>query len=117
MSLTLELLVQSALTSIRAQSTQHKEGPCSPCSPKREPDHSGIGIYLKRTNESSYLQVGGLYPGGPASMLHERQIDVGDLLIAVDGVDVENCDAESVKEMIKGPTGTQARRTRHILMS
>ena len=50
-------------------------------------------------------------------MLHERQIDVGDLLIAVDGVDVENCDAESVKEMIKGPTGTQARRTRHILMS
>jgi C-terminal processing protease CtpA/Prc len=107
MSLTLDLFVQNALSSIRAQANEARP---TPKSAKSDPAMSGIGLFLKCTKESEYVQVGGLYPGGPASLLHERQIDVGDLLIAVDGVDVANRNPESVKDMIQGPSGTQVRK-------
>ncbi len=110
MSLTLDLFVQASVSSLRALAEktlslrQDDAGFV-----KDECEEVGIGIYLKPSDDSCYLMVGGIHPKGPASTLHGSQINVGDLLIAVNGIDVANQDADSVKNLIKGPIGSQVR--------
>ncbi len=109
MSLTLDLFVKASICSLRAlteQSSQDATG-----SENEEYEEVGIGIYLKPSDDCCYLMVGGIHPKGSASKLHGNQINVGDLLIAVNGIDVANQDADSVKSLIKGPIGSQVRDT------
>ncbi len=111
MSLTLDLFVQASVSSLRALTEKNLSLRQEDAGFVKDEggEEVGIGIYLKPSEDSCYLSVGGIHPKGPASTLHGSQINVGDLLIAVNGVDVANQDADSVKTMIKGPIGSQVR--------
>ena len=90
MSLTLDLFVQASVSSLRALAEQSLSSNAG--SANDESEEVGIGIYLKPSDDSSYLMVGGVHPKGSASTLHGSQINIGDLLIAVTGIDVANQD-------------------------
>jgi C-terminal processing protease CtpA/Prc len=108
MSLTLDLFVQASISSLRAlteQSLSLRQDDSGFV--KDECEEVGIGIYLKPSDASCYLMVGGVHPKGPASTVHGNQINIGDLLVAVNGIDVANQDTDSIKDMIRGPIGSQ----------
>lgn len=66
-------------------------------------EFAGIGVGLT-PNEDEDLEVSEVIPGGPAEAC--GQIDVGDVLLEVDGINVEGKKLQEVAPMIRGEAGT-----------
>lgn len=67
-----------------------------------EGEYDGIGAIVDISGD--YLQIVSPMPDSPAE---EAGIKVGDLIIAVDGVDMTGVDGQIVLKKVKGPAGTQ----------
>jgi C-terminal processing protease CtpA/Prc len=85
-------------------------------------EHRGVGMVviaiLRQANITSLFGLHGvetdivineLLPGGPAANC--GQIQIGDILIAVDGKKVQGVTVEEVKKLVLGPEGTTASLT------
>lgn len=68
----------------------------------------GIGAYLEMDYEKGYAKISGIIDGTPAS---ESDIQVGDYVIKVDGVDTYEMTLTDVVSMIRGDAGTQVTLT------
>ena len=64
----------------------------------------GIGAYLEMDYDAGYAKISGVIDGTPAS---QSDIEVGDYIIKVDGVDTYEMTLTDVVAMIRGDAGTQ----------
>ena len=64
----------------------------------------GIGAYLEMDYDTGYAKISGVIDGTPAS---QSDIEVGDYIIKVDGVDTYEMTLTDVVAMIRGDAGTQ----------
>jgi len=65
-------------------------------------EFEGIGAILESTEEG-FVKISGLIEGGPAA---ESDLKKGDLVYAVDGIDILDMSLEEIINRIKGPEGT-----------
>ena len=63
----------------------------------------GIGVTVQATEDHSGLMVIAVQPGGPAE---EAGVQVGDVIIQVDGESAQDCTVTEISAMIKGEEGT-----------
>ena len=63
----------------------------------------GIGVTVQATEDNSGLMVIAVQPGGPAE---EAGVQVGDVIIQVDGESAQDCTVTEISAMIKGEEGT-----------
>ena len=63
----------------------------------------GIGVTVQATDDSSGLMVIAVQPGGPAE---EAGVQVGDVIVQVDGESAQDRTVSDVSAMIKGEEGT-----------
>lgn len=69
----------------------------------------GIGITAEPVSrDSGYLRVRRIYNGGPAQ---EAEIKQGDVIMAVDGVNIADIDYEGALDLINGPSGSEVTLT------
>lgn len=64
----------------------------------------GIGAYLEMDNDAGYAKISGVIEGTPAS---RADIQIGDYVVKVDGVNVYGKTLTEVVSMIRGEVGTQ----------
>lgn len=68
----------------------------------------GIGAYLEMDYDKGYAKISGIIDGTPAS---ESDIQVGDYIIKVDGVDTYEMTLTDVVAMVRGEAGSQVTLT------
>lgn len=64
----------------------------------------GIGITIQMDPEQSVYTVTSVTEGGPAA---DGDIQVGDVLLSVDGQEISEMDIDQVKKLVRGDEGTQ----------
>jgi carboxyl-terminal processing protease len=68
----------------------------------------GIGIYLSQDPQTKNVIINATIPGSPAQ---KANLKPGDIIVAVNGVNMKGKDIHSAGNLIKGPTGTNVRIT------
>ncbi len=68
----------------------------------------GIGIYLFQDPQTKNIIIDATIPGSPAQ---KANLQHGDILVAVNNVDMKGKDINSASNLIKGPKGTSVRIT------
>mmetsp|Transcript_60238 Transcript_60238/g.142574 ORF Transcript_60238/g.142574 Transcript_60238/m.142574 type:complete len:119 (-) Transcript_60238:84-440(-) len=76
----------------------------SPPSPP-VPDMCGVGLIVSGTRHPEGLVIIHVVPGGAAH--RSGMVQVGRLLVGIDGVPVAHASLKTVQDMILGPSGTQ----------
>jgi carboxyl-terminal processing protease len=70
-------------------------------------EFEGVGVVFREEIDGVY--VGGLVPGSPAS--RSEMIEVGDILVGVDGCDVDALPYDEVLDKLRGPVGASVKLT------
>jgi C-terminal processing protease CtpA/Prc len=61
-------------------------------------------VFRYRPSETSTV----IHEIRPGSLADEAGLEAGDILLAIDGIDIEKADFETVRDALRGPVGTNA---------